>query len=85
VDQLELPEDPYAFASMQTFPKEVEEDVLYFLHSFITEVLENLKSESLFIVLFDNASLIDRASWSLLKLLYHACPQLIVIACLQAG
>jgi hypothetical protein len=74
VDQLELPEDPFAFASVQTFPKEVEDDVLYFLHSFITEVLDNLRSETLFIIVLDNASLLDRASWSLLKLLYHSCP-----------
>lgn len=80
-----LPDDPFAFASVQTYPKDVEDDVLYFLHSFVTEVLENLRSETLFVVLLDNASLLDRASWNLLKLLYHSCPQLIVLACLQSG
>lgn len=75
-------DDPNSF--IQTYPKEIEEDVLYFLHTFIWDILDTYKNELLFFVILDNASSMDRASWVFFNLIYQECPQMVLIFCLQS-
>ena len=55
-----------SFVNVQSYPKEVEEDIIQFIHLFIKEAVFQLKNDVLFYFTLDNASLMDRASWDLL-------------------
>ena len=71
--------------NVQEYSKEVEDDVLSFVHSFLRTAIHHLRNEVLFYLTLDNASLMDRASWDLFHRLYSDCDQLVMILCLQSS
>ncbi len=84
LDQLVILEDPHQFSAVQFYPKDVEDDILSFLHTFLKEAIFELKNELLFIVTLDNVSLMDAASWKFLSFLPTSCEQLILLLCLTS-
>jgi hypothetical protein len=82
VEQMIIVEDPNSFFSVQSYPKDVEDDILSFIHSFFREAVSELRNEILFVLTIDNASLMDRSSWHLLYLLTSACDQMVIVLCL---
>lgn len=82
IEQIVIVEDPNSFFSVQSYPKDVEDDILSFIHSFFREAVSELRNEILFVLTIDNASLMDRSSWHLLYLLTSACDQMVIVLCL---
>lgn len=58
-----IAEDPTSFIKVQSYPRDIEDDLLDFLHTFIRDFIDQFKNELCFMVVLDNASLMDRASW----------------------
>ncbi|CDW76061.1 ph domain containing protein [Stylonychia lemnae] len=67
----------------QSYPQNIEEDILFFLHEFIYEVILKLKDDILFFIVMDNVSLMDRGSWRLFDLITSDTDNLIIIMCIQ--
>jgi len=65
-------------------PQSVEEDLLFFLHEFIYQIVAQLKTDFLFFIVMDNASMMDRASWRLFEMVTFDTEHLIVVMCLQS-
>ncbi len=61
----------------------MEDSVIEFLTDFIKEAINQLKDELIFFVVFDNASMMDSASWQLFEYVTGSCEHLVMILCLQ--
>jgi hypothetical protein len=48
---------------VKSYPKPVEDSLLEFITDFIREAIDRLRDELMFFIVFDNASLMDSASW----------------------
>lgn len=68
---------------VKSYPKPVEDSLIEFLTDFVREAIDRLRDELMFFIVFDNASLMDSASWSLFESITGQCDHLIIISCLQ--
>lgn len=69
---------------VKSYPKPVEDSLLEFITDFVREAIDRLRDEVMFFIVFDNASLMDSASWSLFESISGQCDHLIIVTCLQA-
>ena len=68
---------------VKSYPKPVEDSLLEFITDFVREAIDRLRDELIFFIVFDNASLMDSASWSLFESITGQCDHLIIVTCLQ--
>jgi hypothetical protein len=82
--QVLIKNQPNSFVMVKSYPKPVEDSLLEFLTDFFREAIDRLRDELIFFLVFDNASLMDSASWSLFESITGQCDHLIIVTCLQA-
>jgi hypothetical protein len=81
--QVLIKNQPNSFVMVKSYPKPVEDSLLEFLTDFVREAIDRLRDELIFFLVFDNASLMDSASWSLFESITGQCDHLIIVTCLQ--
>eukprot|EP00347_Sterkiella_histriomuscorum_P004823 403358953 len=72
------------FTKVQGYTSFVEEDILFFLHELLFEIVTKLKDDILFFIIIDNVSMMDRSSWRLFELITSEIDNLIIVMCIQS-